>query len=446
MINYEEALILYEQGYDIYNSSSSFYYDYCLSTYIKGSDLILDIRQQEIYPNVSFCQNDCSYNGFDLENKRVNCICNSNNEENNEIENYKEEVEKNFFSYIVDMINYQIITCYTNFFDINNYFHNYGLYTGFFLTLIILISMIVFIFYGNNIVKRQFLHKEPDMKRIKELEINFNKNFETKNVIHHKKNKIKKLFYKKEFFMNNLISNPLKKKKIRKKKGNLNIEQWSQNLALDIDLKISGEEIGIKKYLANNDDIILNNSIDEKNFENIEYNELSYNDAFEQDKRNTIRIFLSFFYLKIKIIQILFYKKEFSHYSLVFSFYFFEIILDLTINSLLFSDDVISQKYFNNGELLLITTNMLSVSSIIISYFILLFTEKWINHNLVLDDICKEIKDSYEYYFIYLKLLCCFKFKITIFYFIILFIGFFCTYYLFVFCAIFKKIQKKLIY
>ena len=225
MINYEEALILYEQGYDIYNSSSSFYYDYCLSTYIKGSDLILDIRQQEIYPNVSFCQNDCSYNGFDLENKRVNCICNSNNEENNEIENYKEEVEQNFFSYIVDMINYQIITCYTNFFDINNYFHNYGLYTGFFLTLIILISMIVFIFYGNNIVKRQFLHKEPDMKRIKELEINFNKNFETKNVIHHKKNKIKKLFYKKEFFMNNLISNPLKKKKIRKKKGNLNIEQ-----------------------------------------------------------------------------------------------------------------------------------------------------------------------------------------------------------------------------
>ena len=108
------------------------------------------------------------------------------------------------------MINYQIITCYTNFFDFNNYFHNYGFYTGFFLTLIILISMIVFIFYGNNIVKRQFLHKEPDMKRIKELEINFNKNFETKNVIYHKKNKIKKFhkkskFYKNEFFINNLI-------------------------------------------------------------------------------------------------------------------------------------------------------------------------------------------------------------------------------------------------
>ena len=190
--------------------------------------------------------------------------------------------------------------------------------------------------------------------------------------------------------------------------------------------------------------IILNTVVNEKNSQNIEYNELPYNDALEQDKRNVVRVFLSFFYLKIKIIQILFYKKDFSHYSLVFSFYFFEIILDLTINSLLFSDDVISQKYFNNGELLLITTNMLSVSSIIISYFILLFTEKLINHNLVLDEVCKEIKDSNEYYFVYLKLLCCFKFKLTIFYFIILFIGFFCTYYLFVFCAIFKKIQKNL--
>jgi hypothetical protein len=132
MINYEEALILYEQGYDIYNSTSSFYYDYCLSSYINGSDLTLDLRQQEIYPNASFCQDGCFYNGFDLDNKRVNCICNSNGEENNENENYKEEVEQNFFSYIVDMINYQIITCYTNFFDINNYFHNYGFYTGFF--------------------------------------------------------------------------------------------------------------------------------------------------------------------------------------------------------------------------------------------------------------------------------------------------------------------------
>ena len=63
------------------------------------------MRQQEIYPNISLREDSCSYNGFDLENKRVNCICNSNSEKNNIIDKYKEEAEQNFFIYIVDMIN-----------------------------------------------------------------------------------------------------------------------------------------------------------------------------------------------------------------------------------------------------------------------------------------------------------------------------------------------------
>ena len=87
---------------------------------------------------------------------------------------------------------------------------------------------------------------------------------------------------------------------------------------------------------------------------------------------------------------------------------------------------------------------MLSISSNIISYIILLLTEKLINYNLILEEINKQIKCTKDYYKIYIKLICCFKLKISIFYFIILLLGIFCTYYLFIFCAIFKQIQKNL--
>ena len=148
--------------------------------------------------------------------------------------------------------------------------------------------------------------------------------------------------------------------------------------------------------------------------------------------------------MKIKTIEILFFRDEYSYFSLTFSFYLFEILLDITINSLLFSDDVISQKYYNSGELLLITSNILSISSNIISYIILLFAEKLIDQNLIFEKINKEIKNKYKYYKIFLKISWFLKLKILIFYFFLFFIGLFCTYYLFIFCSIYKNIQKNL--
>ena len=182
----------------------------------------------------------------------------------------------------------------------------------------------------------------------------------------------------------------------------------------------------------------------EEKKEKIDYNELSYKEALEKDRRNILQIFISFLNLKLQTIQIFFYPKEFSHLSLTLSLYLFDIILDITINSLLFSDDVISQKYFNNGKLLFFTTNVLSISSNIISYFILYLTEKLINQNEVFDIITQEFKNENNYFRIFLKLKCCFRLKISIFYFILFFVGLFCTYYLFLFCAIYKKTQKDL--
>ena len=164
LINLEKARILAKQGYDIYNLSSDFYYDYCLAAYINNSDLTLDVREEDIYPsNVTLCSSGCKYNGIDLEILRVNCVCNKEYEKE-EIETVKEEVEQNFFIYIASMINYQIISCYHNIVIINCYINNYGFFVCFFLFILILIDLLIYQFRGRKVIKRIYFKKEPKDK------------------------------------------------------------------------------------------------------------------------------------------------------------------------------------------------------------------------------------------------------------------------------------------
>ena len=116
----------------------------------------------------------------------------------------------------------------------------------------------------------------------------------------------------------------------------------------------------------------------------------------------------------------------------------------MTINAFLFSDEVISQKYFNNGELELLTTNTLSIGSNIVTNFILFLIEKLINQYETLNIVTKEVKNVQHYFKIYLRLIGFFKIKIAIFFIVLFLVGLFCTYYLFIFCSIFKNIQKEL--
>ena len=89
LMNYDKALILSKQGYDIYNYSSNFYYDVFLSAHINDSDLILNARKKYIYPNnISLCQKGCSYNGINFKTKRINCICNIDSLNSNKDNNY----------------------------------------------------------------------------------------------------------------------------------------------------------------------------------------------------------------------------------------------------------------------------------------------------------------------------------------------------------------------
>ena len=71
-----KLLSLNSSGYDLYNPNDSFYQDIC-STFTSGNgtDILLSDRKSDFYENVSLCENDCNYKGYDLEKKRVKCEC-----------------------------------------------------------------------------------------------------------------------------------------------------------------------------------------------------------------------------------------------------------------------------------------------------------------------------------------------------------------------------------
>ena len=503
LINYEKALYLFDQGYDIFNLDSDFYFDVCTSAYINNSDLTLNVRREDIFPNnISFCQSGCKYDGVDLENKRFLCLCNSDlskNIEINENDEIIEEVEGNFFTYIIDMINYKIIICHKLLMNKDNYFYNYGFYVGFCINFMIIILAFVYCCQGKKSIKLKYLHNEPKMEEIKKMERNFNNqtykyktdkndinNINDKSGIEgikeiqriemrrkNTKRKAKTHVVRKK--KTNIIkpnSNPTRKKipfkrktsKNKTKKKNTMIIRNNFQFKIDIhkdnkynnsnsNLFVDSNENIIKGRKKSSDNNLIQksninksekNSIQNNEINQIEYNELTYIQALRNDERNVFQMFISYFNIKLDIIQIIFFPKEFSHKSLTFSLYLFELLLDLTINSLLFSDDVISQKYYDNGELKLLTTNILSISSNIISNFILFLIEKLINYYDILNEITRDIKNTKDFYKIFIKISCIIEFKIKLFFIFVFLIGIFCTYYLFIFCAIYKKIQKNL--
>ena len=474
IINYEKALILSEQGYDIFNLSSNFYYDVCTSAYLGDTDLSLSIRQQEIFPNnISLCISGCEYKSIDLENKRFHCKCNSNNEGNDK-NFFIEEVKQNFFIYFIDMINYEIVICYQHIFNKDNYFYNFGFYVGFSLLTLIFIFLLIFIFIGRISLRLQYFHKQPKREEIIKYEQNIiNKQRVSVKMEMHKKNSIryknadlldkkknkrkiksKTSRHYKRIKLENSNSNsiPPIRKKSKKFSRKIKKNQTHINKMNSIKFQISEAKLSKDEMIEHNASIVKGGAFNRNNSfktitnnnEQMDYFELSYSQALEKDNRSLIRTFISLFNVKLECIQILFFPKEFTHISLTMSLYLFDLLLDLTINAFLFSDDVISQKYFNNGELEFITTNTLSIISNIVTNFILFLIGKLINQYEIMNIITREIKDVNHYYKIYLKLISLFKLKIWIFFTTLFLMGFFCTYYLFIFCSIYKRIQKEL--
>ena len=174
----------------------------------------------------------------------------------------------------------------------------------------------------------------------------------------------------------------------------------------------------------------------------ININELPYSKALKEDKRNLFQIFYSFIIEKLEIISIFCTSHKIK--IILFVEYILALLINFFFNALLYSDDVVSNKYHNNGKLDTIVSLTLSIISNILSsifcYYIKYSRGIEERINLIL-----ELRQSFHYYRNLKKLFLYLKVKFICFYISQIIILAICMYYIVIFCVLYINSQRSLI-
>ena len=214
-------------------------------------------------------------------------------------------------------------------------------------------------------------------------------------------------------------------------KENLNNIYNNTEIYKDTELII---DFNFEKYINKNDD-----EIDFK-----EINDIPYRQALRIDKRTIVQTFISVIKNKIDILNLFYYKKNFSYFSLDISIYLFELLLDLTLNCFLYTDDVVSEKYNNNGEISMLTSLSLSLISNIVSAIVVYIIVKLVNYVELLEIILKNVKNKKIYYYNIIRYFIYIKIRLSFYFFFELSLSLMMTYYLFIFCSVYHQSQGNI--
>ena len=440
LANFNHSKYFSEQGFDIYDKKSDFYNDFCTSAHQGENDMTLKDRKKDIYPNnVTMCKENCDYNGVDKENERVICSCNlKENNENKatEEDNFLAEDDGNFFSYLLDNINYRIFQCYDLLSSFSNLKDNYAFYTILGIALVIIVLNLVFCFYSLPAFKSSLLNEIPTKKSLK------------RDLL----DEIKRI---RQTSQGNL-NNPKKKRA----KTTLNENEIEQTLSIDMNnkskkkknkkmTKITNKKISspsVDKFILQpptenvSEDNKERDKIPKNKEENI--NELPYTQAVEKDKRNIFQLFLAILSEKLEIFNIFCGEKKLK--VMLLSEFILSFLVNFFFNTLLYSDEVVSNKYHNNGNLDLIVTIVLSLLSNVITSIVCYY----INYSKGIDErweLITELKikkyfiKNAEIFFKYLKI------KFIVFIIIEIVLIALCYYYIVIFNIVYSRSRGSLI-
>ena len=177
---------------------------------------------------------------------------------------------------------------------------------------------------------------------------------------------------------------------------------------------------------------------------NEKYEEMTFGQALRYDKRTFLRIYFSFLFSKLELIATFFLPDPFSVYSITIPFYILCLLFDFTINALLYTDEIVSQKYVNGGKLSYFTSIVLSEIANLITFLFMKYFGKLIRYSFAFE-LMKEEKNEKDYLNYVNRLLKIVKRRLFLYFLIEIFLTFFCCYYLYIFCAIYQKSQVSLI-
>ena len=358
--------ILITDNIDIYNPESDYYKDICYPAETEsGADITLKDRKNEfIDGNKTLCQEDCDFDGYDSNIKKVKCLCivkeSSSIFFDMKINKTKLlEAFKNF----KDIPNIKILNCYKALFS------KFGIKKniGFYLVLILLLFHIIFIFIFyykdfeilKNKIKDIFLgfkKNKDDKIEIKKENMNNRNIKETENI---NQNQLDENFEKNSgstIKFKNTIKKRKKKKK--KKKGNrkhknnignesnFNNNQSKEipNIQLDIVNDENNENKDKKKELQKNCE---NETI---KYSDEEMNDLEYNIAIKYDKRTYIEYYFSLLKTQHDLLFTFYNNADNNSKIIKIDLFLIGFVLFYTINALFFTDETMHQIYEDQGS------------------------------------------------------------------------------------------------
>ena len=383
--------------------------------------MILSDRKKDIFPNnVTLCKSNCQYKSMDYETQRIICECNlnKNNNYSDDIDDFsnEEEDDGNFITYFIDKINYKLFKCYELFLNFNNLINNVAFYTILSIFVLAILLSFTFLFCGIQNIRITMYKEIPTAEKVKEMvikELKKRKNgdFETK-LNPSKKNlnkvKVKKNLKTSPASSNNAKTYKNKKNKLKKDKENKKESQSNKELVhykfkndfknkinkrnkdKKSDIILTGNYVNTasnlmkkkskfepisqkfnKKIKNKNADLVISDINSEGELEKQnpeELNVLPYTVAVRTDKRNIFQLFKSILFEKLELVNIFISGPRIR--IICICEYILSLLFDFFFNALLYSDEIVSQKYHNNGKLDTYVSILISIVSNIITSFV----------------------------------------------------------------------------
>ena len=286
---------------------------------------------------MSLCENNCTYNGYDNETKKAKCECPFKSKELiiSELINKTNDLSYNFTKK-EESSNIITMKCVYTLFSKNGLLKNIGSYILLFTIILFIISSILFYKCGYYLL-------EDDIKEIIEIknQKNINNNYDIKETIDiNYKEKKSNVYNKKK-------KSKIKKKKKLKKKSGISKENR-------IKLNLSDNSKSFSKSELKNVKNTINEAKGKKsnvllNFNDYEFNSLSYKDAVKYDKRKFINYYISLIKVKHPFIFSFCPIKDYNSLIIKIDLFFLSFSIYCFINCLFFDEKTIHKIYLDEG-------------------------------------------------------------------------------------------------
>ena len=454
LINYNIPVSINEENLERYNPNSSYYNDECTgSTSENGTDITLNDRQiQYNENNMSLCENNCTFTGYNSNSKKSVCMCEIKSKiyTISEILESKETVSKDFN--IEDKkpsssSSVNSMKCFNTLFSKYGLLTNIGNYILIFIIIAFVVSSVFFYKIGycllENEIKNILLVKERN-----EGECNiykFEQNNHNKIKRKKKKRKSKKSSTNINYSQANKVSNPIRKS-LKKTNG----VSDSNNTIKDNYFSKSISKIEIKKRYS------INNPQNKEKMNNIskpfiieklcdyELNNYSYKDALEKDKRTIMEYYMSLIRLKHPIVFSFFPIKDYNTMIIKIDIFLISFAVCYAMNALFFNEKTIHQIYEDKGKYNLLYFLPKIILSFILSHIIVVVIKYFfLSEKDILSIKYKEKKSQATEEVDKVKR--CITIKYIIFYILGSFFLILFWYYLSSFCAVYQNSQIFLI-